>query len=73
MTDRRAAQVVATSVARAIDASGDSLESVASAADLTTPDLNERLSGARPFNIVELVRVGGFLRSDPASFLIGAY
>lgn len=72
MTDSRAAKVVATRVSRAIDASGHSLESIASAADLTTSELTARLNGAREFTIRQLVQVGGFLHSDPASFLIGA-
>lgn len=73
VTDRRAAASVAERVVDVMLATGNTPESVAEATDLTISDLNERLEGVTPFNIRELVQVGGFLRLSPSQFLKGVH
>ncbi|MGO3884709.1 MAG: hypothetical protein ACTJHU_00295 [Mycetocola sp.] len=42
---------------------------VAEAADMTTSELEDRLFGRTPFDLSELVKVGGFLRIPAYKFL----
>ena len=60
---------IARRVNLAISEAGSDVHSVAQAADITTPELQDRLSGRSEFQPDELVRVGGFLRI-PTSRLI---
>lgn len=62
-------QEVARNVDSAAAASKCSKESVARAADITGSDLDSRL--AEGLTVVELVRVGGFLRIRPSAFIEG--
>lgn len=48
---------------------GVDVHSVAQAADITTPDLEDRLAGRVEFEIGELVHVGGFLRIPVTRFI----
>lgn len=57
---------IARRVILAIREAGSDASSVAQAADITTSELEDRLSGRVEFQLDELVRVGGFLRI-PAS------
>lgn len=63
---------LAAIVKTAIEDKGASLESVAQAADITVPELQDRLSGDVPFGVSELDGVGGFLHVEAALFLEGA-
>lgn len=63
---------MAENVREALSASTASPLDVAEAANVTVPELESRLDGREDFNIAELVRVGGFLRLDPADLLRGA-
>jgi hypothetical protein len=63
---------IARRVSRAIDELGLSVQSVAHAADITTPDLLDRLQGRVEFPVDELVRVGGVLRVPVAQFVEAA-
>lgn len=53
----------------AISEAGSDVHTVAQAADITTSEMEDRLSGRTDFQIDELVHVGGFLRI-PVSRLI---
>lgn len=63
---------LAAIVKTAIETSGASYESVAQAADITVPELHERLEGVTPFGVSELEGVGGFLRCGASEFVKGA-
>ncbi|MFF1633937.1 hypothetical protein [Leifsonia sp. NPDC058248] len=63
---------LAAIVTKTIEDQGASLESVAQAADITVPQLEERLSGDVPFEVAELADVGGFLHVSAHHFLEGA-
>lgn len=71
MDARAATATVVTKVAQAIDAGTVALSTIAHAADISVPDLNERLAMREDFTVAELVAVGGVLRVHPAD-LIGA-
>lgn len=64
--------LIARRVSEALLASGADLPTLAEAADITTEDLNDRLNGRVEFQVDELVRVGGFLRSPITELLGGA-
>lgn len=53
----------------AISEAGSDVHSVAQAADITTPELEDRLSGRVDFELDVLVRVGGFLRTPVTRFM----
>lgn len=60
---------IARRVSLAIREAGSDVPSVAQAADITIPDLEDRLSGRVDFELGELVRVGGFLRIPVSRFI----
>lgn len=68
--DRQATGIgIARRVDLAISEAGFDLNTVAQAADITTPELEDRLSGRVDFQLDELVRVGGFLRTPVTRFM----
>lgn len=68
--DRQATGIgIARRVNLAISEAGSDVHSVAQAADITTPELEDRLSGRVDFQLDELVRVGGFLRTPVTRFM----
>lgn len=68
--DRQATGIgIARRVDLAISEAGFDLNTVAQAADITTPQLEDRLSGRVDFQLDELVRVGGFLRTPVTRFM----
>lgn len=69
MTKNLAKATVARRVSLAISEAGSDVASVAQAADITTSELEDRLSGRVDFQLDELVHVGGFLRI-PFSLLL---
>lgn len=71
MDTRTATRRVVTEVANAIDALGIAPQTIADAADITVPQLNERLAMREDFRLLELLGIGGVLRIHPAD-LIGA-
>lgn len=60
---------IARRVVLAIREAGSDVLSVAQAADITIPELEDRLSGRVDFQLDELVRVGGFLRIPATRFM----
>jgi hypothetical protein len=62
---------IAASVAATIREANVSLETVAQATDLSEHDLEQRLTGAIPFEVSTLVKVGGFLRMPTTDLLRG--
>lgn len=60
---------IARRVNLAISEAGADVHSVARAADITTPELEDRLSGRVDFQIWELAGVGGFLHVPATRFL----
>lgn len=60
---------IARRVNLAISEAGSDVHSVAQAADITTHELEDRLSGRVEFQPDELVRVGGFLRIPATRFM----
>lgn len=71
MDARAATATVVTKVAQAIDAGTVALSTIADAADITVPELTERLAMREDFRMIELLGIGGVLRVHPAD-LIGA-
>ncbi|MGO3650463.1 hypothetical protein [Agrococcus casei] len=69
MTKNLAQSTIARRVNLAMSEAGVDAHSVAQAADITSSDLNERLSGRSAFQVDELVRVGGFLRIPTTHFI----
>ena len=70
--DRRAATATVTNtVAAAMTRTGVNPTSVARAADISTPELEDRLAHRKDFSISELLGVGGFLRIHPADLIAG--
>lgn len=69
MDRNRITRVIARNVAAAIAAAGLPVPVVAQAADITTLQLTDRLTGRVEFQYDELVRVGGFLRLPDHRFL----
>lgn len=69
MEARAAAATVVTKVAQAIDASTVALSTIAHAADITVPELNERLAMREEFRMLELLGIGGVLRIHPADLI----
>jgi hypothetical protein len=69
MEARAAAATVVTKVAQAIDASTVARSTIAHAADISVPDLNERLAKRDDFTVAELVAVGGVLHVHPADLI----
>lgn len=63
---------LAAIVTKAIEDSGATTESVAQAADLDVAELEQCLSGEKPFPVPALVEVGGFLHVEAHLFLEGA-
>jgi hypothetical protein len=59
---------IARRVSSAIISVGSDVHSVAQAADMTDLELSSRLSGSVEFQLDELVRVGGFLRTPVTNF-----
>lgn len=59
---------IARRVILAMREAGSDVHSVAQAADITTPELQDRLAGRSDFQPDELVRVGGFLRTPVSRF-----
>ena len=68
MTNNLAKATVARRVSLAIREAGYDAPSVAQAADITTSELEDRLTGRVDFQLDELVHVGGFLRIPFARF-----
>ena len=60
---------IARRVNLAIREAASDVLSVAQAADITTSQLEDRLSGRVPFHLHELVHVGGFLRIPVTRFM----
>ncbi|MBF4574715.1 hypothetical protein [Frondihabitans sp. VKM Ac-2883] len=58
-------------VAAAMTHSGADSESVARAADITLPELENRLAHREEFSISELLGLGGFFRIHPADLIAG--
>lgn len=69
MTKNLAQAAVARRVHLAICEAGVDAHSVAVAANITDSDLEDRLNGRAAFQIDELVRVGGFLRTPATHFI----
>lgn len=69
MNRNLAKATIARRVNSAIRDAGVDATTVAQAADITTHDLNDRLTGRVDFQIDELVRVGGFLRIPATRFM----
>lgn len=69
MDRNRTTLAIARRVILAIREAGHNDHSVAQAADITTIELSERLSGRTEFQPDELVRVGGFLRIPVSRFI----
>lgn len=69
MTNNLAKSTIARRVNLAISEAGSDVQIVAQAADITTPDLEDRLNGRADFQIDELVRVGGFLHVPVSHFI----
>ncbi len=67
-----AARRVTANVRAAVLAHPAPLASIAQAADMGEVDLQSRLNGDEDFTVNDLIRVGGFLRSEPADFMEGA-
>jgi hypothetical protein len=61
--------LIARRVNLAMSEAGFDATSVARAADITTSELEARLDGRTEFQIDELVRVGGFLRTPVTHFI----
>lgn len=59
---------IARRVNLAISEAGSDVHSVAQAADITTPEFQDRLSGRVDFELGLLVRVGGFLHVPVTHF-----
>ncbi len=72
MERNRITNLIARRVSAAIIGTGTDIQSVASAADITTPELRDRLNGRVEFGIGELVDVSGFLRVPVNHFIGGA-
>lgn len=60
---------IARRVNLAMSEAGSDVLSVSQAADITTSQLEERLSGRIDFQLDELVRVGGFLHIPATYFM----
>ncbi|KQQ65034.1 hypothetical protein [Microbacterium sp. Leaf320] len=60
---------IARRVNLAICEAGSDVLSVSQAADITIPELEDRLSGRVDFELDELVRVGGFLHVPVSRFM----
>lgn len=60
---------IARRVNLAIREAGSDVASVSQAADITTSQLEDRLSGRVDFELHELVRVGGFLHVPTSQFI----
>lgn len=60
---------IARRVNLAVSEASYDVHSVARAADMTTEQMNDRLSGRVEFHLVELVRVGGFLHVPVSQFM----
>ena len=69
MDRNRITLAIARRVNLAIREAGYDAHSVAQAADITTSELEDRLSGRVDFQLGELVRVGGFLRTPAHRFM----
>lgn len=68
--DRLNAEIgIARRVNLAISEAGSDVLSVAQAADITLPELEDRLSGRVDFELGLLVRVGGFLHVPASRFM----
>lgn len=63
---------LAAIVTQTIKDNGASIDSVAQAADLSVADLQQFLSGEKPFEVSALAAVGGFLHVEAHHFLEGA-
>lgn len=64
--------MVTANVRGAVNAAGVSTSTLAQAADVPSDVLDARMAGLEELTIADLVNVGGFLRSQPTSFLKGA-
>lgn len=51
---------------------GEPIEALAAAADTNPETLTARLEGRDELTVADLIGVGGYLRSHPATFLEGA-
>lgn len=60
---------IARRVSLAMSEAGSDVRSVSQAADITIPELEDRLSGRVDFELDELVRVGGFLHVPVTRFM----
>lgn len=68
--DRESAGIgIARRVSLAVSEAGFDVHSVAQAADITSTELVDRLEGRADFELLELVRVGGFLRIPVTRFM----
>ncbi len=68
--DRKSAEIgIARRVNLALSEAGSDVHSVAQAADITTSQMEDRLNGRVPFQLDELVRVGGFLHVPAYRFM----
>lgn len=69
MEARAAVATVIDRLNEAIDASIVARSTIAHAADISVPDLNERLANRDDFTVAELVAVGGVLHVHPADLI----
>jgi hypothetical protein len=69
MDKNSATLAVARRVSLAISEAGSDVLNVSQAADMTTEQMADRLSGRVEFQLSELVRVGGFLRIPVTRFV----
>lgn len=71
MEFRAATAAVVSRINAAIDQSNTAHSTIAHAADITVPELEDRLAMRTDFTLLEVIGIGGVLRVHPAD-LIGA-
>jgi hypothetical protein len=71
MEFRAATATVVSRINAAIDHNGAAPSTIAHAADISVPELEDRLAQRTDFTMLELIGIGGVLRIHPAD-LIGA-
>jgi hypothetical protein len=69
MEFRAAAATVIDSLTQAIDGSNVARSTIAHAADISVPELEDRLAYRADFTMLELVGIGGVLRIHPADLI----
>lgn len=70
-TDPHFPAQVASSVAAAIQAAGESTKSVADATGIARVTLIRRLTGTTPFTVAELALIAHHLNTTPDVFMVG--